>query len=58
MLSILDFITVSKYHGSEKCEKTSHATTNHLAIYMHIYIEMGIAMHSIIQLKLYRAAIL
>ena len=39
--------------GSEKCEKTSHATTNHLAICMHN--EISIAMHGIIQMKLYRA---
>ena len=54
MLSILDFLTVSMiylYHGSEKCEK--------LAIHKYGYMhnEISIAMHSIIQMKLYKAAI-
>ena len=40
------------YHGSEEVQKT---TTN-VATYMHN--EISIAMHSIIQMKLYRAAII
>ena len=40
------------YHGSEEVQKT---TTN-MATYMHN--EISIAMHSVIQMKLYRAAII
>ena len=55
---LLLFTIIYSYHGSEKCEKTSHASTNHLAICMHN--EISIAVHSIMQIKLpvYRAAIL
>ena len=38
VIDALDFPMIYSYHGSEKCEKTSHATTNHLATYIYVHI--------------------